>query len=218
METMNHRERVIGTVRFRPVDRLPCRHAYGLMPGVLERWHSEGLPTGVQTISDQYAYFDFPPKPMPLPLQDAFDPPFESRVIEETDEYAVSIDGYNRKVKMLKRYASLPLPMEYPVRDEPTWRHYRDRLGFHSGRVGPNLETVAAENIARGHLNAFNLTGFYWFPRNLLGDEALCVAYYETPDLVRNILETYCGLVEKLLEAVLGRVRLDVVHVGEDMA
>lgn len=29
---MNDRERLIRTVRFEAVDRLPMRHAYGLMP------------------------------------------------------------------------------------------------------------------------------------------------------------------------------------------
>ena len=33
---MNYRERMIGAVLFEKVDQPPFRHAYGLMPGVLE--------------------------------------------------------------------------------------------------------------------------------------------------------------------------------------
>lgn len=215
---MNYRERVINTVRFKPVDSLPFRHAYGLLPGVLESWYAEGLPSGVKTIEDQYAYFGFPKKGTPLPVNIAFDPPFETRVIEETDKYAVSVDWMNRRVKVLKQYASIPLPSEFPVRDMATWQDYRTRLKFHYGRIGSNLEKVVEESVANGCLNSFGIMGFYWFPRDLMGDEALCVAYYEMPDLVNDILETYCSLIEKTLTAVLERVRLDAVHLGEDMA
>lgn len=41
---MNERERMIRTVQFQEVDQLPIRFAYGLMPGVLEQWHQQGLP------------------------------------------------------------------------------------------------------------------------------------------------------------------------------
>ena len=44
---MNFRERVLNTVQFQAVDALPFRHAYGLMPGVIDDWHAQGLPTTV---------------------------------------------------------------------------------------------------------------------------------------------------------------------------
>ena len=49
---MDYRDRVINTVRFQPTDSLPFRHAYGLMPGVFERWHDEGLPASVKTTQE----------------------------------------------------------------------------------------------------------------------------------------------------------------------
>lgn len=66
---MNSRERIIRTVRFQEVDQLPMRHAYGLMPFVLEDWHDQGLPRSVQSPDDIYDYFGFARKPAPLPLQ-----------------------------------------------------------------------------------------------------------------------------------------------------
>jgi len=51
---MNDRERLIKTVHFEEVDRLPMRHAYGLMPGVLEDWYAEGLPRSVKTRQNEY--------------------------------------------------------------------------------------------------------------------------------------------------------------------
>ncbi|MDO9541399.1 MAG: hypothetical protein Q7J98_03640 [Kiritimatiellia bacterium] len=100
---MNYRDRVIRTVHFKDVDELPFRHAYGLMPGVLEDWHNQGLPVEVQTEKDIYAFFSFPSRSLPLPINSGFDPPFESRILEDTPEHTIAIDGYGRKTKLLKQ-------------------------------------------------------------------------------------------------------------------
>jgi uroporphyrinogen-III decarboxylase len=60
--------------------------------------------------------------------------------------------------------------------------------------------------------------GFYWFPRDLMGDEGLCLAYCQQPELVDDICDTWCALIEGILETALERVRLDGIHFGEDMA
>jgi len=215
---MNHRERVIRTVQFQEVDALPFRHAYGLMPGVLDDWYSEGLPSSVKTEKDIYEYFGFPTRPQGLPLSVGFDPPFESKVLEEDDEYRIAVDSMGRTTKVLKNYATLPLAMDFPVKDMSTWQDYKRRIKFSPKRIGGNLEQVANDNIARGHMNTFGTMGFYWFPRDLMGDENLCVAYYEQPELVKDILETWCSLIEGVLTAALERVKIDSIHFGEDMA
>lgn len=215
---MNERERLLRTIRFEPVDQLPFRFAYGVMPGVLEAWHEQGLPRTVREREDLHRHFGFPPKPRPLPVNMWFDPPFDARVIEEDDEVRIAVDGMGRTTKVLKRYATLPRALAFPVHDAATWADYRRRLAFDPGRIGDDLEQVAAANAAAGQSNNFGCMGFFWFPRDLMGDEALCIAYYEQPDLVTDILETWCSLLEQLLAAVLSRVRLDSVHFGEDMA
>lgn len=215
---MNYRDRVIRTIHFKDVDELPFRHAYGLMPGVLEDWHAQGLPVEVQTEQDIYAFFGFPSRPLPLPISPGFDPPFESHVIEDTAEQTIAIDGYGRKTKLLKQYASLPLPMNFPVKDWDTWLPYKERLVFSAKRIGADLTSIARKNIETGLLNNFGGTGFYWLPRDLMGDEQLCISYYEQPDLVKDILETWCGLIEKLISVSSEKIKLDAVHFGEDMA
>jgi uroporphyrinogen decarboxylase len=218
LNEMTYRERVLRAVQFEPADAVPFRHAYGLMPGVLEDWHAQGLPESVQTRDDIYAYFGFASKGKGLPLNVGFSPPFETALLEETPEYRIQMDHMGRKTKVLKEYASLPLAMDFPVKDMETWQDYKRRLTFSPERVGANLEAVVEENRSRGLLNNYGSMGFYWFPRDLMGDEQLCLAYYQMPELVEDICETWCSLIEQVLEAALQRVRLDGIHFGEDMA
>lgn len=216
---MNYRERVIRTVRFEPVDELPFRHAYGLMPGVLDDWHREGLPCSVRTEPEIHAYFGFdPPWSHPLPLDLGFRPPFRERVLEDTPAHCVAIDRMGRRTHVLKEYATLPRALEFPVRDRATWQDYKRRLRFSPDRVGAGLEDAVDRNVADGRLSRLSAMGFYWFPRDLMGDEDLCLAYHDDPELITDILETWCRLIEQVLEAALERVRLDVVHLNEDMA
>lgn len=215
---MNHRERFLRTIKFEEVDTLIIDNDFGLMPGLLERWHDEGLPESVKSDEDIKKYFDLPPNSKPLPLNVDFDPPFETGIIEETDEYVVSTDWVGRKAKMIKASSSISLPMEFPVTDFKSWEDYKRRLQFHPGRVDDNLEKLAKDNIDKGLLNYFATIGFYWRPRDLLGDEGLCIAYYEQPELVRDIVETCSDLIDKVLRAALERIPIDVIHMNEDMA
>ena len=215
---MNHRERVIRTVQFKEVDELPFRHAYGLMPGVLEDWYEQGLPTLVKTEKDIYEYFGFPTRPKSLPLNVLFDPPFEVKVIEETDEYRLATDFMGRVTKVIWASSTLPAALDWTVKDENSWQKFKRRLKSHPARIGDDLEKIAAENVATGHLNIFGTMGFFWFPRDLMGDEKLCISYYEEPEWIHDILETWCGIIEQVLLTALERIKLDVIHFGEDMA
>lgn len=215
---MTYRERLLRSVKFQEVDELPFRHAYGLMPGVLDSWHEQGLPRTVKTDKDIYEYFGFPGKGMALPVHPGFDPPFETRILEETEEYRIEIDKMGRRVKLIKTSSTIPLAMEFPVRDEKTWQDYKRRLGFSKSRIGGNLEEAVNLNIAEGLPNKIGVMGFFWFPRDLMGDEQLCLSYYEQPELVHEILDTWCTMIENVLEQVLTRAEIDIFHLGEDMA
>ncbi|MFH1615590.1 MAG: uroporphyrinogen decarboxylase family protein [Planctomycetota bacterium] len=215
---MNYRERVIRTVQFKEVDELPFRHAYGLMPGVLEDWHKQGLPASVKTEKDIYEYFGFPTRSKQLPVNVLFDPLFEENIIEETDEYRIARDFMGRTTKVIWTCSTLPVAIDWAVKDEDSWLEFKRRLRFKSSRMGNNLKKVAAENVVTGHLNTFGVMGFYWFPRDLMGDELLCISYYEKPEWIHDILETWCSIIEQVLTAALVQIKLDVIHFGEDVA
>ena len=216
---MTNRERLIRTVQFQPVDELPFRLAFGLMPGVLEDWHAEGLPAAVRTQADVFAHFRFPPRGADaLPIHAGPFPPFEARVLEETDAYRIATDDLGRTTKVIHAVATLPAPLDFPVKDAGTWQAYKERLQFSQDRVGPDLEAAAARNVAAGRINAFRGLGFFWFLCELMGDENLCIAYYERPELVHDMLATICAMFEQTLEAALARVRLDQVWLGDNIA
>ena len=215
---MDFRERMIRTVQYEPVDEMPFDLSFGLMPGLLAEWHTQGLPADIQTPAQIREHFGFSPRGQGLPLFTGLEPPFETRILEQTDEYCISIDNMGRTNKVIYSASSLPRALDFPVKDWKTWEPFKERLEFFPERVGADLERIVAENRAVGALNAVGGRGFYWFGRDLMGDEGLCVAYHQQPDLAADIVETFCALREQVLEATLQRAQLDEIHLGEDMA
>ena len=59
--------------------------------------------------------------------------------------------------------------------------------------------------------------GVYGFIRNLMGDEALCYAFYDTPDLVHDIIGTYIDMNIKLWEELCRNVQFDLIECWEDI-
>jgi uroporphyrinogen-III decarboxylase len=55
-------------------------------------------------------------------------------------------------------------------------------------------------------------------PRELMGEEALCLAYYDDPELIHDILQTIGDTAHKVLDRVSAAVKIDLLFVHEDMA
>ena len=54
--------------------------------------------------------------------------------------------------------------------------------------------------------------------RDVMGVEELCCAFYEDPELVREMMETFTDLWLAIYEKVCNDVKVDVIHMWEDMS
>ena len=69
-----------------------------------------------------------------------------------------------------------------------------------------------------GHLSAIAIPGAFDEPRQLMGESELCIACYEEPEMLQDMLQTFADNVVKVIERVGDIVPLDLIHVHEDMA
>lgn len=215
---MNTRQRYIKTLLFEKPDRVYFHHAYGLMPGVLDRWHSEGLPETV-TEDNIRSYFGFDLKGKHVEVNILFDPPFDTQILEETEEFIIRQESNGQITKMYHAVSSLPHAIGYPIETPKDWLSVKERLQFSANRfVADWVDRARAVQEKEGLPLMFGGAGFYWMPRDLLGDERLCLWYYTQPETVKDILTTYTELLCKLAEEITAELEVDVVHFGEDMA
>lgn len=219
---MTERDRMIESLTFGRPDHLPFEHAYGLMPGTIERWHAEGLPEAV-TVQGAYGdeklrdYFGFGPRRPGLPVNFGLYPGFDPATLEETEDLLVIRDGMGVVRKMKKGVTSLAIPVAFPIQNPEDFADYRRRLRFDERRFGEGWLARYEEMRRNGWPVVASWMGFYWFPRDLMGDEGLCVAYYEWPEALHDFLQTYADLIYEVSERLLEKVQVDVMHMGEDM-
>ncbi len=140
-------------------------------------------------------------------------------VLKETDEFVLSRDSLGRTMRLCKGVATLPLPEGgHPVKTMDDWRRVRHLFEFSPARLAGDWEAVARAHLAAGRATVVSIPGGFDLPRQLMGEEALCLAYYEQPELVHAILDTVGDTARRVLETVSRVVTVDILSVHEDMA
>ncbi|MCD6322241.1 MAG: hypothetical protein J7L77_04375 [Clostridiales bacterium] len=142
----------------------------------------------------------------------------EARIIEETDEYIIETDGLGRRMKLMKGKATIPLPMDYPVKTYDDWLKYKHLYEFDENRIDWNQVEKAAYEQKNGVMVVGSMPGGFDLPRQLLGEEELSYAYFDEPEMITDILETAADTCIKVLDRISDKVTIDQLSVHEDMA
>ena len=143
---------------------------------------------------------------------------YPDELIEETDEHKIWRDGLGRTMKLPKAFATLALPMDYPVQTMDDWMKIKPWYEFSEDRFGADWQSMADRQREEGKVSVVSIPGGFDEPRQLLGEEALCIAYYEQPELIHDVLQTIGDTAFKVLERVSREVQVDLLFVHEDMA
>lgn len=138
--------------------------------------------------------------------------------LEDTDEYRLFRDGLGRTMKLPKGYATLPLPLDYPVRTMDDWRKIKPWYEFSEERLAGDWKAQARKAVSGDKVVCVSIPGGFDEPRELMGEANLCLAYYEQPELVFDILNTIQETAFRVLECVTAAVQVDLLFVHEDMA
>ena len=143
---------------------------------------------------------------------------FPPCVIEDTPAYTVSRDTLGRTVKLHKGYATIPLPMGYPVTDMDSWLKLKPFYTFSEDRINWDAVEHAKKQQASGVLVTASIPGGFDTPRELMGEEGACICYYEDEELMADIMETISDTAFRVLERISERLCIDNLCVHEDMA
>jgi len=139
-------------------------------------------------------------------------------VLEETDEHIISRDGLGRTNKLVKSSASIPLPLDYPVKDMDSWRKIKHMYQYDDSRMKDiDIAGMKAQSEA-GSLVCAWIVGGFDIARELMGDEAACLAYYDDIELMHDIIATVSETAYIVLDKVSSEVTIDQLCTHEDLA
>ncbi|MFV0401792.1 MAG: uroporphyrinogen decarboxylase family protein [Oscillospiraceae bacterium] len=187
---------------------------FGLLVGLPEEWEAQGATQ--EQLSLEWFAFDH------MEVQTVgglgmLNPPPEV-VLEETEEYRIIRDSLGRTSKMIKATATLPLPLDFPVKTMDDWIKMKHYFAFSEERLAlTDVEYLAARQ-KEGAIIAAGIPGGFDVLRELMGEENACLAYYDQPELVEDILGTVSNTNTRVLDYLSGHFVIDQLSVHEDMA
>jgi len=209
------REEYLDHMTFRANRRPLFTEIFGPLVGLKQEWAAQGAAPEELDLSAfpfRCAQFGY------LPVTTGWVGEDREEILEETDEIVLARDSRGRLVKVYKQTATLPLPLEYPVKTMDDWLRLKPHYAFHENRIGADVHRRAQELVAAGRVVTVGIPGGFMEPRELMGDAELCVAYYEQPELVHDIMQTLSDTAFRTLERATRDAPVDQLEVPEDLA
>ncbi len=142
----------------------------------------------------------------------------EPVLLEETDAHTLRRDKYGRTTKLMKGYATLPLPLDHPVAEPEDWEPIKRWFTFSDKRVDADALANAKARRDAGAVVVASIPGGFDLPRQLMGEEIACICFLEEPELIEDILATVRDTALATFERVLEVVPIDLLHIHEDFA
>lgn len=209
------REDYIELMTFGNVSRQMFVELFGPLVGLDAEWHTQGATEDeINMVGfdwDYVPYVDCGGNCGPMNVTTPV-------VLEEDDEYKIERDYLGRTTKLCKTTATIPLPLDYPVKTFEDWERVKSFFVFDESRIDEGQVKKAIELQKHGCMVRASVQGGWDIARELLGEEEACLAYYLQPELMHDIINTVKETSLKVLDRVTRMVVIDEIYVHEDMA
>ncbi|PIY38637.1 MAG: hypothetical protein COZ05_20455, partial [Armatimonadetes bacterium CG_4_10_14_3_um_filter_59_10] len=229
---MTPKQRFMNTLKFSEIDRVPCMEIC-LWGQTRQRWIDEGMPEEVDTSFMHRGCDYFGLEGYETVHINAIGPvpPYETQVLEETDEYELFTDGMGRTRRALKTGTvrgtrmSMDTYIDFPVKDRQSFREYSKGYAgrFDADRYPDDWEQTKAEaattDLPLTLLNPLGGTfGYYSMLRNWIGTENLSYLFYDDPALIHECLDFLTDFILRLFRRAVQDIKFDFYYIHEDMA
>jgi len=209
------RDEYLDYMTFQRNDRPLFTEIFGPIIGLKEEWERQGATPEELDFS---AFTYRCEARGGVPVNTGRSGGYPEEMIEETEEHKIWRDGLGRTMKLLKGFATVPLPLDYPVKTMDDWLKIKPWYEFSEKRLAGNWQSTALEHRKQDRVVCVLIPGGFDEPRQFLGEEALCIAYYDQPELIHDMLQTIGDTAFKVLDHVSAAVQIDMLCVHEDMA
>lgn len=230
VDFMNHLERFIHVMEYKPVDRVPNWEA-GVWAQTKARWAEEGMDIHSENWDWFTGSFQFRNDPREfIKLHSGMIPPFPTEVLERNDRYEIMRNSKGIVTKALlegsigqnrmcmDEYLSFPVETQEdfdalkkryiaknPARLPAYWEQFL--LPGWERRTHP---LILGENCST--------PGFYWMMREWMGTEGVCYAFYDEPDMVHDMCAFWADYLIELFTPIMDKIAPDYICINEDMA
>ncbi len=209
------REEYLDYMTFQRNERPLFTEIFGPIVSLKEEWEQEGATPAEL----DFSAFEYRCESRGhIPVNTGRSGGLKPEVLEETDTHILSRDELGRTMKLIKGVATLPLPLDYPVKNMDDWRRIKPWYEFSEARLDADWQGAARRLRSEDKVVCVGIPGGYDEPRELMGDAGLAMAYYEQPELIHDMLDTFSRTAVAVLDRVSQVETIDMLSVHEDMA
>jgi len=244
MAPMTDKERFHRIMGFQRPDRM-LAWEQGFWGGTVARWYEEGMnrrhgvsgnPTFGDTVRGPATPADAASKICPdaaegagldkptlkVPVELFVCPPFTPEVLEDHGDRQIVRDEYGIVKQISAEHDSVPHFLSWPVSSRG------DFEGFAAERLNPDTperfpadweQQVRRLNVYDGVVAlGGHPCGFFGSSRYFMGEIALLMGFLDDPPLVHAMIDALATLWARLYDRVLREVKVDCIHLWEDMS
>ncbi|TRO54824.1 hypothetical protein E2P64_08295 [Candidatus Bathyarchaeota archaeon] len=215
--TMTDRERFNNQMHYKPIDRC-FNMEFGYWNENFQQWDIFAN-NGITNNAEADLFFNFDTIKI-ISGCVWMNPAFEPRVVEqaETSTIIINEDGLLAEVPK-DGHDTIPRYVKASVVTPDDWKRCKaERFRFDDPARKIDVEALKeAHPPTRGYPLGVDCGSMIGKIRNMLSFEGLAYACYDSPDMVEDMVETCCLLVEDFLDQVLPHVNVDFASGWEDI-
>ena len=223
--TMTDRQRFNNQMHYKPVDRC-FNMEFGYWLENYKQW-SIFLENGITNNVEADLFFNFDRIRQVAGTGSTqfcqvtwMHPSFERKVVEETPTSQIVIDENGLLAEVPKDgHDTIPHFVKSSVNGPDDWAKVKaERFRFDDPARKADVEALKKDNPPdRDYPLGVNCGSLIGRIRNMLSFEGLAYACFDHPQMVEDMVETCCVLVENFLDQVLGHIDFDYAYGWEDI-
>lgn len=214
---MSDRERFNNQMHYKPIDRC-FNMEFGYWDDNFKEWDIF-VENGIKSIPEADRFFNFDRMRL-LFTNTWMIPGFPNKVIEETETTKIMMNSDGLIAEVPKDgHDTIPHYLKPSIVTPEDWKRCKEE---HFRRDDP-ARKLAIDKFKKAYPDdrdyplGVDIGSMIGRIRNMLTFEGLSYACYDYPDMVEDMVETCCVLVEDLLDQVLPHIKFDYASGGEDI-
>jgi uroporphyrinogen-III decarboxylase len=216
---MSPLERFKRIMSFQPVDRVIDRE-FGYWNDTYRRWHTEGLPRFIDNEAKANVYFGFDNWSRSIPANTNLQPAFEVEVLEDRGQTKIIYDSNRVKCEVFSDGTdTIPHYLDFPIKDRESYLPFKERLVPNlEKRIKTDLQSFSKKVENRNYVLMAPGGSTAGMVRNWMGFEDICLAIYDQPELLEEILDDLSEVSSNVAAEICAHMTPDLVCWWEDIA
>jgi uroporphyrinogen-III decarboxylase len=146
-------------------------------------------------------------------------PGYEIKIIAEDEHTVTYVNGNGQTVKSIKNSFSMPMFLDWPVKDKSTWKEHKKRLDPNTPERWPaNWNAYVLEVNSQDRPTVLQVGSLFGLLRDWIGSERFLYMFYDDPGLIEDMMDHMVYFETEIIKRIVKDIKIDQADFYEDMA